>query len=98
MTDKITSVQQNQDGSFTFGFLFDAGNGVTGSTNCVLPAPQGTPAVTDETGAIITPAVDAVPYTLETAKTAVLSIASEQKANWINTLGSTNVVGEVTLP
>ena len=31
MADKVVSMQQNSDGSFDFGFLFDNGAGITGS-------------------------------------------------------------------
>ncbi len=29
MADKVVSMQQNSDGSFDFGFLFDNGAGIT---------------------------------------------------------------------
>ena len=45
MADKVVSMQQNGDGSFDFGFLFDNGAGITGETDVHVPAPVGTPAV-----------------------------------------------------
>jgi hypothetical protein len=80
MSDQITGVQSNADGSFSFNFIFDNGAGVTGSTVVELPAPT-----------------DGSTYTLETAKAAVLSIASVQKATWLSGLNATAVVGPVTL-
>jgi len=98
MTDQITSVTQNQDGSFAFNFTFDNGSGVLGNTVVLLPAQQGTPAVYEADGVtVVSPAVAAVPYTLETAKAAILPIASEQKREWINALGRSAVTGDVTL-
>jgi len=103
MSDQITAVQANADGSYVFSFLFDSGTGITGSCSISLPAPQGTQAVaavTDGNGNIITPAVAAVaavPYTLETAKAAVLPLALAQKANWMAAISGQTVIGAVTL-
>ena len=114
-SDAITSATQNPDGSWTFGFIFDGGNGNKGVTYVKLPAPIGTPevvghpyfpAITNADGTV-TPAQDAVsafpaippiPYTIETAKAAVLPIASEQKSRWINNIGSSSILGDIVLP
>jgi hypothetical protein len=99
MADKVVSMQQNSDGSFDFGFLFDGGNGVTGETDVHVPAPTGTPAVYAADGAtVITPAIPAVPYTPQTALAAALPIAGTQKANWLAAVNAAPVIGSVVLP
>ena len=90
MSDQITSAKPNADGSWTFGFSFDNGSGVTGTTNIMLPAPQPT---TDGNGNIIA----AVPYTDITAKAAVLPLALAVKNNWLAAMAANNIVGPVTL-
>lgn len=97
MADQITSVIQNPDGSYSFGFIFDNGAGATGNTWVFLPPPQGTSAVLDDNGTVITPAVAAIPYNLITAKAAVLQIAAAQKSTWISQLGQTQITGNVTI-
>ena len=98
MADKVVSMQQNSDGSFDFGFLFDNGSGITGETDVHVPAPQGTPAVYADDGVtIVTAYVPAVPYTPQTALAAALPIATEQKANWIATVNAEQVIGDVNL-
>ena len=96
--DEIKSAIQNPDGSWSFSFIFDNGNDITGQTWVVLPAPVGTPAVLDAIGNVVTPAVDAVPYTSVTAKDAVLPLAAAQKAQWEAQLGLASISGSVTLP
>jgi hypothetical protein len=99
MADKIVSMQQNSDGSFDFGFLFDNGAGITGETDVHVPAPVGTPAVYAADGVtVITPAVPAVPYTLQTAQSASLSIAGVQKAAWLAAVNAASIIGNVVLP
>jgi hypothetical protein len=98
MADLINSVLANSDGSYVFNFTFDNGAGILGNTNIVLPAPQGTPAVYANDGVtVVTPAVAPVPYTDATAKAAVLSIASAQKATWMAALSAQSIVGTVNL-
>ena len=99
MADKVVSMQQNSDGSFDFGFLFDNGAGITGETDVHVPAPQGTPAVYTSDGiTILTAAVPAVPYTPQTASAAALPIAGAQKANWLAAVNAAPVIGSVVLP
>ena len=99
MADKVVSMQQNSDGSFDFGFLFDNGAGITGETDVHVPAPQGTPAVHTSDGiTILTAAVPAVPYTSQTALAAALPIAGTQKANWLAAVNAAPVIGIVVLP
>jgi hypothetical protein len=98
MADKIVSMQQNNDGSFDFGFLFDGGSGVTGEASVHVPAPTGTPATTDADGNVVTPAIPAVPYTPQTAVAAALPIAGEQKANWLASVNAAQVIGDVVIP
>jgi predicted esterase len=81
MADQITSVQQNTDGSFVFGFVFDNGAGVTANTYVTLPPP----------------AAGAAAYTTATAEAAVLPLALAHKTAWMTALGSVNVIGTVTL-
>ena len=90
MADKITSAMPNTDGSWTFGFTFDNGSGVLGTTSITLSAP--TPTV-DGNGN----PVDAVPYTAETAKAPVLPIALATKNNWLATLSTASIIGDVAL-
>lgn len=40
MSDKITSCQQNSDGSFTFNFVLDNGGGVTITDSVTIAAAQ----------------------------------------------------------
>ena len=99
MADKIVSMQQNSDGSFDFGFLFDNGAGITGETDVHVPAPIDTPAVYASDGiTILTAAVPAVPYTPQTALAAALPIAGVQKANWLASANAAQVIGDVVLP
>jgi hypothetical protein len=92
-------MQQNGDGSFDFGFLFDNGAGITGETDVHVPAPVGTPAVYASDGiTILTAAVPAVPYTAQTAVQAALPIAAAQKANWLASVSAVPVIGNVVLP
>ena len=98
MADKVVSMQQNSDGSFDFGLLFDNGAGITGETNVHVPVPTSTPAVYASDGVtVVTPAVPAVPYTPQTASAAALPIAGTQKANWLAAENTTPVIGNVVL-
>ena len=90
MADQITSAMPNSDGSWTFGFTFDNGSGLLGNTLITLPVPTAT---VDGSGN----PVDAVPYTPETAKAAVLPIAKATKDNWLATFSTASIIGEVTL-
>ena len=98
MSDKIVSMQGNSDGSFDFGFLFDGGNGITGETDVHVPAPEGTPAVLDASGNVVTPDIPAVPYTPQTAMQAALPIAAAQKANWMASVNAASIIGNVVIP
>jgi hypothetical protein len=99
MADRIVSMQQNSNGSFDFGFLFDGGNGTTGETDVHVPAPIGTPAVYAADGVtVITPAILAVSYTPQTAMQAALPIAAAQKANWLASVNAANIIGNIVLP
>jgi len=99
MADKIVSMQQNGDGSFDFGVLFDNGAGITGETDVHVPAPVGTPAVYAADGVtVITPAIPAVPFTPQTAKQASLPVAGAQKANWLKAVNAAPIIGDVVLP
>src|SRR5665213_2004295 len=100
MADKIVSMQQNGDGSFDFGVLFDNGAGVTGETNVHVPAPVATPAVYAADGVtVITPAIlVAVPLTPRTAIQAALPVAGAQKANWLKAVNAAPIIGNVVLP
>src|SRR5665213_2248762 len=99
MADKIVSMQNNGDGSFDFGFLFDNGAGVTGETNVHVPAAMDTPAVYAKDGVtVITPAIPAVPFTPQTAKQASLPVAGAQKANWLKAVNAAPIIGDVVLP
>ena len=99
MADKIVSMQQNGDGSFDFGVLFDNGAGITGETDVHVPAPVGTPAVYAADGVtVITPSIPAVAFTPKTAVHAALPIAGAQKANWLKAVNAAPIIGNVVLP
>jgi hypothetical protein len=99
MADKVVSMQSNSDGSFDFGFLFDNGAGITGETDVHVPAPVGTPAVYASDGiTILTAAVPAVPYMLQTALAAALPIAGVQKANWLAAVNANQIIGNIVIP
>jgi hypothetical protein len=91
-------MQQNNDGSFDFGFLFDGGSGVTGETSVHVPAPVGTPEVVDVDGNVVTPAVPATPYTPQAAVQAALPIAGTQKDSWLASVNEAKIIGNVVIP
>ena len=97
MADQITSITANSDLSYSFGFIFDNGNGIQGATVVNLPAPLPTPAVLDGNGNVVTPAIPPVPYTDAQARALVLPIASAQKAAWLTNLQASQIIGPVTL-
>lgn len=109
MTDNITSVTQNHDGTWTFWYSFDTGDGVVCNAVVIVPlkattteAPA-TPAVMGDDGSVLTPEVPAAsvttysPYELNEAREASIILAKEKKASWLVSIAGLSAVGPVVL-
>lgn len=94
MADQVTGSSANPDGSWTFSYTFDGGNGLTGNTIVVVPAPQ--PTITTNPDGTTTVTSPAVPWTADTAAAAAAPIAAAQKAAWLASLAAAGITSAAT--